>query len=215
VIRSSSGRTVARRTLIGAVALLLPALAGCEAGLNAPTLQYHQVPSGTHAVYNGIAISDAFVLGAPSGSTIPSGGSASMFLSLFNGGTNSDQLVGVSAPAAGSVKVTNGAISLPVSSPVNLEGPHPAVILSNLTKTLSSGGSIPVTLDFKHAGSVTLQVPVQPQSFYFSTFSAPPSPGASPTATPKKQPPASPAPGRSSAGAGSGGNGGGGGQQAP
>jgi copper(I)-binding protein len=205
VIRSSSGRTVARRTLIGAMALLIPALAGCEAGLNAPTLQFHEVPSGAHAVYNGITINNAFVLGAPSGSTVPSGGSASMFMSLFNGGTTSDQLVGVSAPGtAGSVKVTNGAISLPVSSPVNLEGPHPAIILSNLSKTLSSGGSIPVTLDFKHAGSVTLNVPVQPQSFYFATFSAPPSPGASPTATPKKQPPASPTPARKSAGAGNG-----------
>lgn len=214
MIRSSSGRTVARRTLIGAMALLIPALAGCEAGLNAPTLQFHQVPSGAHAVYNGIAINNAFVLGAPSGSLVPSGGSASMFVSFYNGGTSSDQLVGASAPGtAASVQVTGGSIGLPVSSPVNLMGPQPSIVLSNLTKTLSSGGSIPVTLDFRHAGSVTLNVPVQPQSFYFATFSPPPSPNASPTAKPKKLPPASPAPLPTSAPTGN--TGGEPGQQAP
>ena len=198
MIRRSSGKPVARRTLIGAVALLLPVIAGCEAGNNAPTLQFHDASAGTTTEFNGIRISDAFVLGAPSGSSVPSGSSASMFLSLFNTGTGSDQLVSISAPGwATSVKIAGGTVSLPASSLVNLSGPEPSVVLSNLTKSIGGGENIPVKLDFQHAGSVTLDVPVQPQSFYFSTYSPPPSP--SPTATPKTVPTTAPKPTRTAA----------------
>ena len=76
MIRSSSGRPVARRTLIGALVLLLPAIAGCEAGYNAPTLEFHPANAGTNVTVNGIQINDAFVLGAPTGSSVPSGSSA-------------------------------------------------------------------------------------------------------------------------------------------
>ena len=49
-------------------------------------------------------------------------------------------------------------------------------MLSNLTKPIGGGESVPVTLDFEHAGTVTLEVPVEPDSFYYSTYSPPPSP---------------------------------------
>lgn len=177
MIRRSSGKTVARSLLIGAVALLIPATAGCEAGLNAPTLQFHQNSNGAHVVVNGIAISDVFVLGAPSGSKIPAGSSASVFLSLFNGGSHDDTLVSMAAPgAASAVHLSGGTVRLPVRAPVNLTGPQPAVVLSGLTKPLTAGTNIPVTLNFQHAGSVTIEVPVQPQSFYYSTYSPPPTP---------------------------------------
>ena len=114
MIRSSSGRTVARRTLIGALALLLPVIAGCEAGYNAPTLEFHPASGGVSTVVNGIKISDAFVLGAPVGSAVPSGSSASMFLSLFNSGANDDHLMSVSAPgSAASVQLSGGTVRLP------------------------------------------------------------------------------------------------------
>ncbi len=195
MIRRSSGNIVARSLLIGALALsIAAATAGCEAGLNAPTLEFHQASSGAHDVVNGITISNVFVLGAPAGSSLPPGSSAGVFLSLFNGGSNNDTLVSVSAPgSASSVHVTGGTVSLPVQAPVNLSGPQPTVVLTNLTKTLTAGQSIPVTLNFAHAGSVTLIVPVQPQSFFYSTYATPPaSPAASPTTT--TSPTASPTP---------------------
>ena len=193
MIRSSSGRTVARRTLIGALALLIPAITGCEAGLNAPTLEFHPAAAGTTTVFNGIQISDAFVLGAPSGASVPSGSSASMFLSLFNNGANNDHLVSVSASdSAATVKLSGGTVSLPVQSLVDLTGPEPSVVLSNLTKPLAGGENIPVTLDFQHAGSVTISVPVEPQSFYYSTYSPPPGPTSA--ATPKTVPTTAPSP---------------------
>jgi copper(I)-binding protein len=197
VIRRICAKTVARPLLIGALALLIPAAtAGCEAGLDAPTLQFHPASAGAHAVVNGISISNAFVLGAPSGSTLPPGSSAGVFLSLFNGGSDSDTLVSVSAPGSASGShLSGGAVSLPAGSPVNLTGPQPSVVLSGLTRALDGGETIPLTLNFSHAGSVTLQVPVQPQSFYYSTYS--PAPSTAPAATPTQVPTAAPSPGAS------------------
>lgn len=176
MFRSRSGKTVAGRLLIGALVLLIPAIAGCEAGFNAPTLEFHQASSGAHVAVNEITVTNLFVLGAPAGATLPAGSSASVFLSLFNGGTSNDALVSVTASgAAKSVHLSGGTVAIPPNSPVNLTGPQPTVVLKGLTKPLSAGADIPVTLNFQHAGSVTIQVPVQPQSFYYSTYSAPPS----------------------------------------
>jgi copper(I)-binding protein len=186
VVRST-GKTVAKGLLIGALALLIPAVAGCEAGNNAPTLDFHQAAGGAYAEVNGISISNVFVLGSPAAAPLPAGSSASVFLSLFNNGTGDDQLVSVQAPGyASSVQVTGGTVSLPSESQVNLTGPEPKVVLNDLTKPLSGGQSIPIILDFAHAGTVSLQVPVEPQSFYDSTYSTPPvtpSATATPTST--------------------------------
>jgi len=175
VIRARFGKTAAGRLLIGAgaLALLLPAIAGCEAGNDAPTLEFHAASGGTQTVFNGIKITNVFVLGAPSGSTVPAGQSASLFLSLYNGGASSDKLVSASATGADSVTLDGGSVALPAYTAVNLTGPQPSMVLTNLSKPLPAGGYIPVTLDFQHAGAVKLQVPVEPQSYYWSTYSPP------------------------------------------
>jgi copper(I)-binding protein len=178
VIRASSGKTAAGRLLLGAgvLALLIPAIAGCEAGADAPTLEFHSASFGAQTVFNGIRITNAFVLAAKAGVTLPSGSSASLFVSLYNGGDNSDTLLSAKATgSAASVSLSDGAVPLPANSaPVNLTGPQPMVVLENLSKPLTGGTSIPVTFDFQHAGTVTLQVPVEAQSFQWATFSAPP-----------------------------------------
>jgi copper(I)-binding protein len=176
VIRASSGKIPAGRLLLGAgvLALLIPAIAGCEAGADAPTLQFHAASSGAQTVFNGIKITNAFVLGAPSGGTVPSGSSASLFVSLYNGGQNSDTLLSATAAGAASISLSGGTVPLPANSaPVNLTGPQPKVVLENLTKPLTGGSTIPVTFDFQHAGTVTLQVPVEAQSYQWATYSAP------------------------------------------
>ena len=177
MIRASSGKTAAGRLLLGAgvLALLIPAIAGCEAGQGAPTLQFHPASSGAQTVFNGIKITNAFVLGAPVGSTVPSGSSASLFVSLYNSGDSSDTLVSATAPgSAASISLPGGTVPLPAGSvPVNLTGPQPDVVLENLTNPLRGGSSIPVTFSFQHAGQVTLQVPVEAQSYQWSTYSAP------------------------------------------
>jgi copper(I)-binding protein len=183
VIRASFGKTAAGRLLLGAgaLALLIPAVAGCEAGNDAPTLEFHAASFGAQTVFNGIKITNAFVLGAPAGATVPTGSSAGLFVSLYNGGTASDTLLSVKAGGAASVSLPGGTVALPVNAtPVNLTGPQPEVVLQNLSAALRGGSSIPVVFDFQHAGSVTLQVPVEAQSFQWATFS-PPAAGASAT----------------------------------
>jgi copper(I)-binding protein len=193
VIRASFGKTAARRLLIGAgaLALLSPAIAGCEAGNNAPTLEFHAASAGTQAVVNDIKITNVFVLGAPSGGTLPAGESASLFLSLYNGGSSNDKLVSATATgSADSVTLDGGSVTLPPYTAVNLAGPSPSVVLESLSKPLTAGGYVPVTLDFEHAGTVTLQVPVEPQSYYWASYSPPA--GTSITATSTASPSPSP-----------------------
>jgi copper(I)-binding protein len=187
VIRARFGKTAAGRLLLGAgaLALLMPAIAGCEAGNGAPTLEFHAASAGTQTVFNGIRITNVFVLGAPSGASLPAGSSASLFLSLFNDGATADTLVSATAAGASSVTLDGAPVALPSETPVNLTGPQPSAVLNNLSAPLASGGYIPVTLQFKNAGPVTLQVPVEPQSYYWSTYSpAPSAPASAPAATP-------------------------------
>lgn len=177
VIRARYGKTAAGRLLLGGgvLALLIGAIAGCEAGNDAPTLAFHPASFGAHTVFNGIQITNAFVLGAPNGSTLPSGSSASLFVSLYNGGNSSDTLVSATAPGtAGSISLSGGTVTLPVNAaPVNLTGPEPEVVLEGLTQPLRGGTNIRVIFDFAHAGTVTLQVPVEAQAFQWATFSPP------------------------------------------
>jgi copper(I)-binding protein len=197
VIRARSGKTAAGRLLLGAgvLALLIPAIAGCEAGQDAPTLEFHPASFGAQTVFNGISITNAFVLGAPNGSIVRPGSSAGLFVSLYNGGSTPDTLVSVQAAGtAPSISLPGGSVTLAANAaPVNLTGPQPDVVLENLSTALRGGSSIPVTFDFSHAGSVTLQVPVEAQEFQWATFSPPaatptPSASVSASATPKVTP---------------------------
>jgi copper(I)-binding protein len=191
VIRSSL-RPAGRRLLVLAIAALIPALAGCEAGNNAPTQEWHQPTDGTGTVHNDISIRNVFVLGAAIGSTIKVGGSAGVFLALINNGS-ADRLVKISAPGtAKSVTLPGGSVSLASQKAVLLTGPAPKVILEGLIRPLTGGSTVRLVLTFQNASSVSMAVPVMPRAQYYSTFS-PPSP--SPSATPKgKKSSASPSP---------------------
>ena len=203
MIRASFGKSVARSTLLGGLALLaVPAIAGCEAGFNAPTLQYHPAASGAYANVNGISISNAFVLGAPLGGAVPAGSSASVFLGVFNTGSSQDKLVAISAPGtASSVEIKGGSVAVPPNTlAAGLTGPQPSVVLRGLTSELQNGQTVSLALDFAQAGVVTLKAPVEPKAFYYSTYSPPaasplasPSASAAGTAKPKSGASATPA----------------------
>ncbi len=159
-----------RRLLFGAVALLVPALAGCEAGLNAPTLEYHPASVGVSSVTDGITIDNAFVLGPALNATLPAGGRAGVFLALQ--AQNDDKLLSISAPGTAlAVKVAGGTVDLPSQSLVDLEGPEPQVVLTGLTKPLAGGETIRLDFIFSSVGVVTLNVPVEPQAYAFTTYS--------------------------------------------
>ena len=167
-----------RRLLIGALVILLPALAGCEAGFNAPTLEFHQASFGVSTIVDGINIDNVFVLGPAPGSTLQPGGQASLFMSLQ--APNSDQLTSISAPgAASSVQLGNGPIILSPNTLVDLSGPEPLLALDGLTNPLSGGETVQLVLHFATAGTVTLMVPVEPAAYEFATYSPAPTPTAS------------------------------------
>lgn len=168
-----------RRLLIGAIAILVPALAGCEAGFTAPTLQYHPASNGVSTIVDGISISNVFVLGPALNATLPAGGQAGVFLSL-SASQNSDRLVTVTAPgAASSVQLLTGPVTLTPGTLVDLSGPHPLVVLNGLTNPLSGGETVQLRLNFAVAGQVSLQVPVLPAAYDYATFYPPPTPSAS------------------------------------
>ena len=200
MIRSRRAAARPSRLLVLAIAALIPVLAGCEAGNNPPTSQWHQPTDGAGIVHDNIAIRNVFVLGAPIGATVPAGQSAGVFLALFNDGSP-DKLLSITAPGtAASVTLPGGTVSLASQQAVLLTGPEPKVILQDLTRPLVGGSSVLLVLNFQNAASVTLQVPVLPRASYYSTYSPPPTPTPTPAATPgrharhKARPAASPSP---------------------
>jgi copper(I)-binding protein len=179
------------RMLFGALAVLAPALAGCEAGYNAPTLEYHQAAFGAYASKNGVSISNAFVLGpSPSGPEV-AGGRAGVFLAITS--QDGDKLVSASAPGtATSVQILGGPVSVPAVGSADLTGPVPRVVLNGLASPLQGGTLVKLNLTFAEAGTIAMTVPVQPKAYEYATFSPPPTPSTAPA---KKGKPKAPPPG--------------------
>ncbi len=184
-----------------AVAALIPVIAGCEAGYNAPTQQWHQPTAGASAVVgHTMRINDMFVLGPAPGFSLAPGRSAGVFFALNNSGAP-DRLLSIAAPgSAVSVQVPAAGISVGRQQSLLLSGPVPRVLLQHLTRSLHGGQYVVVHLDFQNAGGVTLRVPVMPRAAFYSTYSpAPvrpatprlfltPSAAPSPVATPTPAP---------------------------
>jgi copper(I)-binding protein len=194
VIRSRRGVLSLRGLAIVAAAGLIPAIAGCEAGSNAPTQQWHQPTPGASAIVNHtLRINNVFVLGPTPGFSLPRGASAGLFLALTNDGLP-DRLISITAPtAATSVRVPVGGISLGRNQSLLLTGPSPRVLLVRLTRTLKGGQYVRVNMNFQNAGHASLLVPVMPRAAFYATFSpAPvllhPNVPATPTPSPTSSP---------------------------
>jgi hypothetical protein len=189
-----SSRAAPLRVLAMVVAAAVaPVIAGCEAGFNAPTQQWHQPAAGASAVVNNVLrINNVFVLGAAPAFSLPRGSSAGLFLAITNEGVAPDRLIGVTAPGtAAAVQLPAGGVRLAGEQQVLLSGPAPRVILRRLIRSVNGGTHILVVLHFVRAGNVAMVVPVMPRAQWFSTFSPAPllvSPSPSPTG------PASPSP---------------------
>jgi copper(I)-binding protein len=201
VIFSSRGVLPLRGALIVAAAALIPAIAGCEAGLNAPTQEWHQPTPGASAIVdNTMRVINMFVLGPVPGNKIPVGASAGLFFALNNGGSF-DRLISITAPgSASSVHVPIGGITIGRNQSLLFTGPAPRVLLQGLTRTLHGGQYVRMNLNFQNAGHVTMLVPVMPRAAFYVTYSPAPhlavTPAAtlSPTATPVPSPAPTPTP---------------------
>jgi copper(I)-binding protein len=196
------GLKALRRACAVAAVALIPVLAGCEAGGDAPILHWHPPTNGASATipagHGEIAIRNAFILGGPLTATLPAGSSASMFVGLVNTGPR-DRLVRVSAPGtATSVTLPTGGVLLERDQSALLTGPAPKLVLSGLRRSLTSGTYVPVLLTFQNAGTVRLDLPVLARADSYATFSPAPTPTPSTSVKGKRrhhgQPSATPTP---------------------
>ena len=192
MIRSGWRSALPRRLVLGAAAVLIPVLAGCEAGNNAPTLQFHYPTDTAGIVVGDISIRNVFVLGAPLGSRLHQGQSAGLFLALVNNGAP-DKLEAITAPgSAASVSLPSGGVPVSYQHPVFLQGPKAQLLLVGLTRNITNGSTVRLQLTFQKAGLVSLVVPVMPFASHYATY-APPTPTASPvTSSPTASPSVSP-----------------------
>jgi copper(I)-binding protein len=176
VIRSSRRAAQLRSLLLVPFAVAIPLLAGCEAGNNAPVLDFHYPTDAAGTTVGGLAIANVFILGAPLGASLHPGQSASLYLVLTNTG-RSDRLLGISAPgSATSVHLPAGGVPIASQHQVLLSGPQPQVYLVGLTKPLTSGSAITVVLHFQNAGAITLAVPIFARTGHLTTLAPAPSP---------------------------------------
>jgi copper(I)-binding protein len=181
VIGSGWGSALSRRLVLVAAAALIPVVAGCEAGNNAPTLAFHYPTDSAGITVGNLAIRNAFVLGAPIGRNLAAGQSASLFLSLLDTQNGApDKLISITAPGTAASVTLPGIVAVVFGRPVSLSGPRPQVVLTDLTKTLASGSNIKIVLTFQKAGPIMLLVPVFARAAHFVTY-APPQPVISPT----------------------------------
>ncbi|HEY3732306.1 MAG TPA: hypothetical protein VGL63_00125 [Streptosporangiaceae bacterium] len=179
---ASHGRLAVAAAMVG----LIPAVAACDAGNNAPTGEFHPQSEGIDTVVHGIDIRNAFVLGAQLGGSLPAGKSAGLFMAMINEGGGRDRLAGVTAPGtAASVMLPPGGILLHSGQAAYLTGPQPKILLEHLIRPLVGGQTVRITLDFQSAGSVTLTLPVLPRSNSYATFSPAPNPTPSNSVTPR------------------------------
>lgn len=200
MILSNRAAAPLRALAVAAAAALVPAIAGCEAGFNAPTQEWHQPSAGASAVVNGeIRINNVFVVGEPPAFSLPRGGSAGLFLAINNGGA-ADRLTGITAPGSAiAVQLPGGSVRLASQQTVFLTGPAPKVILRGLTRRLNGGQHILIVLHFLRAGSEVMQVPIMPRAQWFATYSpAPPVVRPSPSGSASPSGTASPSPGATS-----------------
>jgi copper(I)-binding protein len=178
-----------RRLLTGAIAIMVPVLAGCEAGQDAPTLDYHAASFGLTTTVNGIGVSNAFVLGPGLDTELVRGEAAGVFMSLYTQDSG-DKLLAAAAPGtARSVTLVNGPVELAPGALVNMSGPTPEIVLNGLISGLNGGQTVHLVLTFANAGTVLLTVPVEPAAYEYATFSPPaPSPSPSGTNRPRAKP---------------------------
>ncbi|HUR13373.1 MAG TPA: copper chaperone PCu(A)C [Mycobacteriales bacterium] len=150
-----------------ALALLTSAalLTGCGTGLEARTYQEVGREDGAAASVggrSGIAIRHLHVAPPSSGQVLEAGATALVVGGLVNNGPSADALVGAASDVAGAVTLlVDGSPTTEVALPAKGAAPQSwALALTGLNRGLPPATYVTVTLEFAHAGRVTLQVPV-------------------------------------------------------
>ena len=162
-----------RTRVVGTILLLLLALAGCGAGqAGAPNPDRARI--GLDSVDGQVSslrlLSVSIASPGTRGSIHIAGDSAALLLTIANDGETEDELTGVTTDTAEQIVLRDG----DASPDPRVEAPVPpggvAVLrevtglhleLTGLQERLRSGFSVPVTFEFRDAGTVTLSVPIR------------------------------------------------------
>ncbi|WP_188186889.1 hypothetical protein [Nonomuraea sp. SYSU D8015] len=159
-------------TLVLALLLMLSACGSEDPGISTEEFAPNV---GANETFNNIMIRNAFVIGGASGSPLPPGSNAPLYVTLISHRAQPDKLVSVQAPAwFSTATIPGGSVELPPGRLVG-GGPKPQAVLQGLTKQLRSGSYIAVTFTFRDAGAIQKQLPVLPPSQWRATYS--PTPG--------------------------------------
>ncbi|WP_448611880.1 copper chaperone PCu(A)C [Geodermatophilus sp. URMC 60] len=162
-----------RTAVVGAMLLLLLALAGCGAG-QAGTPNLDRARIGLDSVDGQVGplrlLSVTIASPGTRGSLHIAGDSAALLLTIANDSEADDVLTGAAAEVAEEVVLRDGDEEAEPRLDVPVPAGGVAVLrevgglhleLTGLREGLRSGFSVPVTFEFRDAGSVTLSVPIR------------------------------------------------------
>lgn len=171
--RRLGARPAATLSLLAGPLVAAMALSGCAAGTDAVTSNARTSTNAVSGAVGTISIRNVYVVGPAT-----SGGSAQVISAFFNGGVENDTLTSVSSPVAGTGEPPTQDVLTAGGANIYLAGGG-APTLTGLKQNLLVGQAVPVTFTFAKAGSVTLDVPVEPAA---PGASVSPSPGITATA---------------------------------
>jgi copper(I)-binding protein len=160
---AGAARPRLRRGLAGAVAAITlgaAALTGCAAGQVSQTAQQIANVDGAQGTVGPIGVRQA-LLATPDGANYPKGSQAPLTLWISNDSTEPDTLTGISTDA-GTVTI-NGTATVGPRSLLQIGGADAKVTaaITDLTRDLNYGISVPMTFSFAKAGQLSLNVPIE------------------------------------------------------
>jgi copper(I)-binding protein len=93
--------------------------------------------------------------------------SGAAYFTVENTGSVPDTLLGISSPAAAGAMLHGGSmahlsvVEIPAGGTVTLKSGDTHIMLSDFITMPRAGDSLPLTVEFAHAGSVSLKLPVR------------------------------------------------------
>jgi copper(I)-binding protein len=160
-----------RAATMGALLLSPIALAACSSGQVTQTSTQDRDKSGPQAEVENITVRSV-VLEYPSSGRYDEGDDAELTAAVVNNGTEPDTLISIEGEDFEGIRAIGGdtqAVSdssgfstelnleVPADEPVFLGGDGPTILLENLSRSLTSGQSIELTMTFETAGEVPVR----------------------------------------------------------
>jgi len=151
-------------------------LGGCGTGQQSQTAAQQSAVDGAQGQIGPIAVRNVTLAYPEGGDAVyPVGSDAPLLLTIVNTGTTEDELTSVTSPFASSVRI-EGQRKLPAQRTLRAVAPADKsaqaaqnlalgqirIVLEDLAEDAKPGKTVPVTLLFRQAGELTIDVPIGP-----------------------------------------------------